>query len=181
MNIHYFNFAFIHENLPGLVIGINLLDMKGEPKIIEKLNALLADEMTAISQYIIHAEMCANWGCKKLHDQIKVRAITEMKHAEKLIERVIFLEGTPKINVLNEVNIGENIEEQFKNDCRAEELAVKAYNDNIRLAMELGDHGTAYIMRSILMEEEGHLDWLEMQLEMIRQLQLKNYLMEQMS
>ena len=152
--------------------------MKGNEKIIERLNLLLADELTAINQYIIHSEMCENWGYKRLHDVIKTRAIGEMKHAEKLIARILFLEGLPNVN-LNKISVGATIEEQLKNDCSAEIEAIKLYNDSIRLATELGDSGTTELLRYILSDEEKHIDWLEQQVEQIRQLQLSNYLVEQ--
>lgn len=153
--------------------------MKGNEKIIERLNSLLADELTAVSQYIVHSEMCDNWGYKKLAGLIKQRAIGEMKHAEKLIERILFLEGTPAVGVLNKISIGNNIEMQFKNDQLAETGAVKMYNDSITLCSELGDNGTRDLLESILEDEETHLDWLETQVEQIKQLELKNYLVEQ--
>ena len=153
--------------------------MKGNEKIIERLNSLLADELTAVSQYIVHSEMCDNWGYKRLAGLIKQRAIGEMKHAEKLIERILFLEGTPAVGILNRISIGNNIEMQFKNDQVAETDAVKMYNDSIRLCSESGDHGTRDLLESILEDEETHLDWLETQVEQIKQLELKNYLVEQ--
>ncbi|HYM93083.1 MAG TPA: bacterioferritin [Chitinophagaceae bacterium] len=153
--------------------------MKGNEKIIKKLNALLADELTAIGQYIVHSEMCANWGYGKLHDAIKKRAIEEMKHAEKLIERILFLEGTPDVSGMEKVMIGNDVEQQFKNDRDAETGANKAYNDSIRLCYESGDNGSMELLRSILTDEEKHLDWLETQLSLIKQIGNKNYLIEQ--
>jgi bacterioferritin len=153
--------------------------MKGNTKIIERLNGLLADELTAVNQYIVHAEMCDNWGYKKLGEFIKQRAIGEMKHAEKLIERILFLEGIPEVSTLNKISIGVDIEKQFKNDQFAETEAIKIYNDSIRLCTELGDNGTRDLLESILTDEEKHLDWLETQIEEIKQLELKNYLVEQ--
>lgn len=153
--------------------------MKGNKKIIDRLNALLADELTAVNQYIVHAEMCDNWGYKKLAGLIKQRAIGEMKHAEKLIERILFLEGMPAVGKLNKISIGNDIEKQFKNDQLAETGAVKMYNDSIRLCTESGDNGTRELLESILKDEETHLDWLETQVEQINQLELKNYLVEQ--
>lgn len=155
--------------------------MKGNRQIIEKLNALLADELTAVNQYIVHSEMCQNWGYKHLHDTIKKRAIEEMKHAEKLIERILFLDGIPAVDNLNKILIGNNIEEQFRNDRDAEEEAIGAYNEVISLAVEDFDNGTAELLRGILTEEENHLDWLETQLEQISQVELQNYLLEQIA
>lgn len=155
--------------------------MKGNKQIIEKLNALLADELTAVNQYIVHSEMCENWGYKNLHDTIRQRAIGEMKHAERLIQRILFLEGIPSVDMLNKITIGKNIEEQFRNDRNAEEEAIGAYNEVISLAVENFDNGTAEFLRDILADEENHLDWLETQLEQIGQVELQNYLLEQIA
>lgn len=153
--------------------------MKGNEKVIEKLNDLLADELTAISQYMVHSEMCANWGYEKLHEAIEKRAIDEMKHAEKLIGRVIFLEGKPIVSSLKPMHIGSEVEPQIKNDWNAEDGAVKSYNDGIRLAVEVGDNGTRELLESILGDEENHIDWLEAQLDQIKQMGIQNYLVEQ--
>jgi bacterioferritin len=154
--------------------------MKGKPKIIEKLNALLSDELTAINQYIVHSEMCANWGYERLHEAIEKRAITEMKHAEKLIERILFLDGTPIVSKLNKIEIGSDVKAQFENDLDAERMAVQAYNEGIQLAVESGDNGTRALLESILADEEHHVDWLEAQLAQIEQIGIENYLTEQM-
>jgi bacterioferritin len=154
--------------------------MKAKPKIIEKLNALLADELTAINQYIVHSEMCANWGYERLHEAIEKRAITEMKHAEKLIERILFLDGTPIVSKLNKIEIGSDVKAQFENDLDAERMAVQAYNEGIQLAVESGDNGTRALLESILTDEEDHVDWLEAQLAQIEQIGIENYLTEQM-
>jgi len=153
--------------------------MKGNEKIIEKLNTLLADELTAINQYMVHSEMCANWGYEHLHEAAEKRAIAEMKHAEKLIGRIIFLEGRPVVSTLNKINIGADVEAQHKNDWAAEDGAIKAYNDGIRLAVEVGDNGTRELLESILKDEEEHIDWLEAQLDQIKQMSIQNYLVEQ--
>jgi bacterioferritin len=153
--------------------------MKGKPKLIERLNELLADELTAINQYMVHSEMCDNWGYEKLHKAIEKRAIEEMRHAEKLIGRVLFLEGLPVVNKLNVVKIGPDIEKQLRNDQAAETGAIAFYNESIRLAAELGDNGTRELLESILKEEEAHIDWLEAQLDQIGQMGLANYLVEQ--
>ena len=153
--------------------------MKGHEEMIKRLNILLAAELTAIGQYMVHSEMCANWGYGKLHYAIKARGIGEMKHAEKLIERILFLEGSPDVNGMQKVVIGNDVEEQFKNDCDAETVANKAYNDGIRLCYELNDNGTMELLKSILTDEEKHLDWLETQLSLIKQMGNKNYLIEQ--
>lgn len=153
--------------------------MKGDPKLIKTLNALLKDEMTAINQYMVHAEMCDNWGYKHLHDAIQKRAIDEMKHAEKLIARILFLEGKPTVSKLNKINVGPEVEKMHKSDWKAEETAIKDYNADIRLAVELGDNGTRELFESILKDEEVHIDWLEAQLDQIRQMTIQNYLVEQ--
>ena len=153
--------------------------MKGNEKVIETLNALLADELSAINQYIVHSEMCANWGYERLHEAIEKRAIQEMGHAEKLIERILFFEGKPIVSQLNPISIGADVEAQHKGDLAAEIGAVKAYNDGVRLAVEAGDNGTRELLESILKDEEEHVDWLEAQLDQIRQMGIQNYLVEQ--
>jgi bacterioferritin len=153
--------------------------MKGNDKVIETLNALLADELTAVSQYMVHSEMCANWGYERLHKAIEKRAIDEMRHAEKLIGRILFLEGRPIVNSLNKMNIGAEVEAQIKSDWDAEAGAVKAYNDGIALAVQVGDNGTRELLESILKDEEVHIDWLETQLDQIKQMGIQNYLVEQ--
>ncbi len=153
--------------------------MKGNKKVIERLNALLADELTAINQYIVHSEMCANWGYERLHEAVEKRAITEMKHAERLIERILFLEGMPIVSKLNEIQIGSDVKAQFESDLAAERMAVKAYNEGIELAVESGDNGTRALLESILADEEDHVDWLEAQLDQIEQIGIQNYLTEQ--
>ena len=154
--------------------------MKGNQKILETLNTLLADELTAISQYMVQSEMCADWGYEKLHEAIEKRAIDEMKHAEKLIGRIIFLEGKPIVSNLNKINIGETVDVQHKNDHEAEEGAIKAYNDTIRLAVEVGDNGSRDLFEEILEDEEEHIDWIESQLDQIKQMGLQIYLAEQL-
>ncbi len=153
--------------------------MKGNPKIIERLNALLSDELTATNQYIVHSEMCANWGFDKLHGLVEKRAIEEMKHAEKLIARILFLEGLPIVSNLNKIHIGAEVAAQLENDLGAELGAVQAYNDGIRQAVEAGDNGTRELLESILSDEEEHVDWLEAQLDQIKQMGIQNYLVEQ--
>jgi bacterioferritin len=153
--------------------------MKGNEKIISILNEFLADELTAINQYIVHSEMCVNWGYGKLHEKAEKRAIDEMKHAEKLIARILFLEGIPVVSNLKKMNIGATVDAQLKNDLAAEAGAIKAYNDGIRLCLELGDNGTRELIDANLHDEEEHLDWLEAQLDQIAQMGLQNYLLGQ--
>ena len=153
--------------------------MKGKDKVIELLNNLLSDELTAINQYMVHSEMCADWRYGKLHEAAEKRAIQEMKHAETLIGRVLFLEGTPIVSNLKQIHIGATVDAQHRNDAKAEVEAVKAYNDGIQLTTELRDNGTREMLEDILEDEEDHLDWLEAQLEQIDQMGLQNYLVEQ--
>jgi len=155
--------------------------MKGNEKIIAVLNDLLADELTAINQYMVHSEMCANWRFDKLHEVAEARAITEMKHAERLIGRILFLEGVPVVSHLKDIHIGGQIETQHKNDLMAEQGAVQAYNEGIRVAVEVGDNGSRELLEATLKDEEEHLDWLEAQLEQISQMGMQNYLVEQVS
>ncbi len=135
--------------------------MKGNGKLIETLNSLLADELTAISQYMVHSEMCANWGYEKLHKHFEQRAITEMKHAEKLIGRIIFLEGIPIVSKLKEMHIGNEIPKMLSNDHDAEEGAIKAYNEAIKLAGEVSDFATREMLEDILKDEDQHIDEIE--------------------
>ena len=150
--------------------------MKGKEEVINLLNELLADELTAINQYIVHAEMCANWGLSKLYQEFKKRAIDEMRHAEKFIERILFLEGRPVVSKLNEIHVGETVEKQLRNDLSAELEAVKQYNEAIALATRLGDNGTKDIFEEVLADEERHVDELETELEKIAHMGLENYL-----
>ena len=154
--------------------------MKGNDKIIAKINFLLADELTAVSQYMVQAEMCANWGYKHLAEAIEKRAIDEMKHAEKHIGRLLFLEGKPIVSELNKMHIGDTVEAHHKNDWDAENGAIKAYNDVIKLAAEVGDNGTREMLEDILKDEEDHIDWIEAQLDQIKQMGLPAYLAEQL-
>ena len=132
--------------------------MKGNDKVIEKLNSLLAEELTAINQYMVHSEMCANWGYEYLHEKIEKRAIEEMKHAEKLIARIVFLEGTPTVSKLNAIHIGADIQKQLQNDLAAEMVAVKGYNEAIHLADEVDDAATRTMLEEILRDEDRHVD-----------------------
>lgn len=154
--------------------------MKGNEKIIALLNDLLADELTAINQYIVHSEMCHDWGYDKLHEADEKRAITEMKHAESLIARILFLDGAPIVSNLKKIHIGADVAAQHRNDLEAEYEAVRAYNEGIRLTTELGDNGTRELLEDILEDEEAHVDWLEAQLDQIEQMGIQNYLVEQL-
>ena len=155
--------------------------MKGNEKVIATLNDLLSDELTAVNQYMVHAGMDENWGYEKLHDAVEKRAITEMKHAESLINRLLFLEGTPIVSNLKKINIGAKVETQLAHDLDAEIDAVKGYNAGIKLAVEVGDNGSRELLESILKDEEDHVDWLEAQLDQIAQMGISDYLGEQLS
>lgn len=155
--------------------------MKGDEKVIAVLNDALADELTAINQYIVHSEMCANWGYGELHEAIEKRAITEMQHSEKLIGRILFLSGKPVVSDLKKIHIGGTVAEQFQKDLASEVGAVALYNAGIRLAAEQGDNGTRKMLEEILSDEEDHVDWLEAQLDQIEQMGIQAYLVEQVS
>ncbi|MEM5770386.1 MAG: bacterioferritin [Bacillota bacterium] len=153
--------------------------MKGNPKLIDALNFLLADELTAINQYIVHAEMCEDWGYGKLHHSFEKRAIDEMKHAEKLIGRILFLEGTPIVSNLNNIHIGSEVPKQIENDRIAEVGAIKSYNEAIALAGELLDYATRDILVQILNDEDRHMDEIEELQDQIDQMTLPIFLSTQ--
>jgi bacterioferritin len=153
--------------------------MKGNEKLIAVLNSLLADELTAINQYMVHSEMCENWGYGNLHGAIRKQAMDEMHHAEWLIERIIFLDGAPTVSILNPIKIGKTVLEMIKNDNGDELDAVQAYNEAIKLGREVNDQGTVDLLTKILKMEEGHVDWAEMQQIQIKQMGLENYLVNQ--
>jgi bacterioferritin len=154
--------------------------MKGHEQVINTLNELLADELTAINQYIVHSSICEDWMYDELHESIEKRAITEMKHAEMLINRILFLDGMPIVSNLKKINIGKDIETQLKNDLNSEYEAVNAYNESIRITTELGDNGSRELLESILVDEEDHVDWIEAQISQIEQMGIQNYLVEQL-
>jgi len=153
--------------------------MQGNPTVVKVLNDLLADELTAINQYIVHSEMCANWGYGRLHDAIEKRAIDEMKHAESLIERLLFLEGSPTVSTLNPIRIGKAVKDMLAADTESEAGAVKAYNEAIRIAVEAADNGSRELLDKVLKDEEAHIDWLEAQRDQIEQMGIENYLANQ--
>ncbi|MCG6552388.1 MAG: bacterioferritin [Candidatus Magnetominusculus sp. LBB02] len=153
--------------------------MKGYEKTIGLLNALLADELTAINQYIVHAEMCSNWDYKRLHKTVEKRAIDEMKHAEKLIARILFLEGIPIVSSLNKIHIGADVERQLVNDHDAEERAINGYRAAIKDCFDLGDHGTREILEDILEDEEDHIDRIEAQIDQVSHMGMGIFLSEQ--
>ena len=153
--------------------------MKGNVKLIETLNEILTGELTAINQYFIHAKMCANWGYKRLAHKIREESIEEMKHADDLIERILFLEGVPNMQRLEKVRVGETVLEQLQLDLKLEEVAVPRLNKAIAQAVEAGDNTTRDLLEDILESEEEHVDWLEAQLELIRQVGEQNSLSQQ--
>jgi bacterioferritin len=153
--------------------------MKGNPDVINSLNSLLADELTAINQYMVHSEMCENWGFDKLHEAIRKQAFDEMKHAEWLIERMLFFEAQPTVSVLKQIRIGKTVMEMIHNDDEDEHDAFRAYNEAILLAREVKDQGTVDLLTKILKMEEGHIDWAEKQLAQIEQMGMENYLNNQ--
>ncbi len=153
--------------------------MKGNKELLTVLNSLLADELTAINQYMVHSEMCENWGYGKLHMAIRSQAMDEMHHAEWLIERILFFEGAPTVSKLNAIKIGKTVSEMISNDDHDELDAVHAYNNAIKLARENDDQGTVDLLTKILKMEEGHVDWAEIQRAQIEQMGLENYLVSQ--
>lgn len=153
--------------------------MQGNEEILAALNQRLAEELTAINQYMVHAEMCDNWGYEELDEVIQARAITEMKHAERLIARILFLEGKPIVSALNPIHIGADVAAQHRNDWNAERTAIEAYNESVRLAVQVGDNGTRELLESILVDEEDHIDWIEAQQDQIAQMGIENYLAQQ--
>jgi bacterioferritin len=150
--------------------------MKGKPEVIEALNQRISEELAAILQYMVHAELLENWGYTKLAEIVEKRAIKEMEHWEKLVARIIFLEGQPKVTAIAPVHIAQDVEKIHERDLEAEYGAQRAYNDTIKLAAELGDNGTKVLLEEILRDEEEHIDWLEAQLDEIRQMGLAAYL-----
>jgi bacterioferritin len=155
--------------------------MKGNSNLLEVLNTLLADELTAINQYMVHAEMCENWGYEKLHKAIERQAYDEMHHAEWLIQRILFLEGLPIVSKLNPINIGKTVQEIIHNDYEDELGAVKSYNEAIKLCREVNDQATLDLLTNILKTEELHVDWAEAQEDQIAQMGIANYLQNQIS
>ena len=153
--------------------------MKGNDKLIATLNDLLADELTAISQYMVHSEMCDNWGYEKLHKAIEKQAKDEMHHAEWLIQRILFLDGIPIVSKLKTMKIGKTVLDMVTADQEAEVDAIRAYNAGIDLAGEVADQSTGDLLTEILKMEEGHADWAEKQRTMIEQMGLQNYLANQ--
>jgi bacterioferritin len=155
--------------------------MKGKPEVIELLSKMLKEELGALNQYMLHAEMQNNWGYKRLYKETKQQAIGEMKHAEDLIERILFLEGMPNLADLPKLNIGKDVKQQLTNDLALEKGAVAEYNAAVAAARKAGDNVSADLLDKLLNDEEGHVDHLETQLSLIEQLGLENYLVQQLN
>ncbi|MDR1759343.1 MAG: bacterioferritin [Fibrobacter sp.] len=153
--------------------------MKGNKKMVDMLNKLLADELTAINQYMVHSEMCDDWGYEKLHKHFEKRAIDEMKHAEKLIGRILFLEGLPDVSALKKIFIGAAVDKQLANDHKAEEGAIALYNQGIKIASDVGDFATRDFLQQILNEEDAHMDAIEGLQSQIEQMSLPVFLTTQ--
>ena len=153
--------------------------MKGDKKVIEILNDVLTAELTAINQYWIHARMCENWGYDRLWKKIREESLGEMKHADRLVERILYLEGIPNLQRLGKVNVGQTVKEQLRLDLEVEKTAVKSLNAGIETTRSLGDNGTRELLESILGGEEDHANWLEAQLTLIEQVGEGNYLAQQ--
>ena len=153
--------------------------MKGDAKVIDFLNEVLTNELTSVNQYFLHARICENWGYERLWKKIRSESIDEMKHADELIERILFLEGMPNVQRLGKVTIGENVPEQLKLDLEVERTAIGVLNRGIELCRGQGDNGSAELLEHILEGEEEHANWLEAQLELVAQVGVQNYLAQQ--
>jgi bacterioferritin len=153
--------------------------MKGNPKVIAELNAALKEELTAINQYFLHAEMCENWKYNKLGDFIKKQSIDEMKHAEMLIERILFLDATPTMTEAMQLNVGQSVRDQLQADLKLEIGAVAMYNNAIKIAREEGDNASRELFERLLKDEEAHVDWLEAQVHQIKEIGYERYLSQQ--
>ncbi len=153
--------------------------MKGNPKVIGILNQALKEELTAINQYFLHAEMCENWHYPRLGEYIKKQSIDEMKHAEALIERILFLDGTPNLTELMKLNIGQNVKEQLESDIKLEVDAVEMYNRFVGICRDEGDNASRELFERLLKDEEQHVDWIEAQLHQIKEIGYERYLSQQ--
>jgi bacterioferritin len=154
--------------------------VKGDAKVIAVLNQVLKAELTAINQYFLHAEMCENWGYEKLAKHTRKESIEEMQHAEKLMERILLLDGTPNMSDYFKINIGQNVKAQLQNDLNVEYEAVKRLNTGIETCVTAGDNGSRDLLEEILTDEEEHIDWLEGQLHAIGEIGIENYLAQQL-
>lgn len=153
--------------------------MKGDAKVIDLLNEVLTSELTAINQYFVHAKMCKNWGFDRLAAKVRAESIDEMKHADQLIDRILYFDGVPNVQRLWKINVGETVPEQFKLDLQLEIAAIERLNNGVKLCRDVGDNGTRELLEGILVSEEEHADWLETQLSLISTIGDTNYLSEQ--
>ena len=153
--------------------------MRGDPAVIEALNGILTAELTGINQYFVHAKMCANWGYNRLAAKLRAESIDEMKHADEVVSRILFLEGVPNLQRYHKLHIGETVREQLESDLQLEYAAIAFLNQGIAAARETGDNASEDLMTRILVGEESHTDWIETQLELIRQVGDQNYLAQQ--
>ena len=153
--------------------------MKGDAKIIGLLNDVLTNELTAINQYFLHSRMCKNWGYRKLAEYIHKESIDEMKHADELIERILFLEGLPNVQKLSKILVGQTVHEILKNDYALEMAAIPLLNEGMKWCRDASDNGSEDLLRRILKAEEEHVDWLEAQFDLIQQVGEQNYLAQQ--
>ncbi len=153
--------------------------MQGKPKVLAELNNALKEELTAINQYFLHAEMCENWKYSKLGDFIKKQSIDEMKHAEEIIERILFLDGTPNMTESLKINVGQNVKEQIESDLKLEIGAVTMYNNAVKICRDEGDNASRELFERLLRDEERHVDWLEAQVHQIKEMGYERYLSQQ--
>jgi len=153
--------------------------MKGNDRVVAALNDVLTAELTAVNQYFLHARMCENWGYERLWKKIREESIEEMRHADRLIERILFLEGIPNVQKLGKVNVGESVREQLALDLEVEKASVKALNEGVELCRSVGDNGSRHLLEEILGESEAHANWLEAQLTLVQQVGEAAYLAEQ--
>ena len=153
--------------------------MRGSDQVINALNEILTNELTAINQYFIHARMCENWGYDRLWHKVREESIGEMKHADELIARILYLEGIPNVQRLGKVNVGQTVPEQFRLDLELERVALRMLNDAIELCRTVSDAGSRELLEHILKSEESHVNWLEAQLALVEQVGEGNYLAQQ--
>jgi bacterioferritin len=153
--------------------------MKGDAKVIALLNEVLANELTAINQYFLHARLCENWGYERLWKKVRAESIDEMQHADKVIQRILYLDGLPNLQKLGKLEIGETVLEQLQSDLALEKRAIPVLNAGVELCRDKGDNGTAELLEEILVDEEEHADWLEAQLTLVEQVGIQNYLAQQ--
>jgi bacterioferritin len=154
--------------------------MQGDPSVLELLNDVLTSELTAVNQYFLHAKLCQHWGYERLAEKVRHESIDEMRHVEQLTDRILYLDGVPNYQRLFSVRVGETVAEQFELDLQTERESIKRLNDGIATCVSVGDNGSRELLAHILVDEEEHADWLETQLEAIRQIGIENYLTEQL-